>query len=57
MTMLSAIMTEPDLAEVLFLVALILFAVAAFLTYQAKTLWATLISLGLVAIAFGWFAL
>ena len=55
--MFSAIMTEPDFAEVLFLIAMILFAIAAFLTYQAKTLWATLVSLGLTAVAFGWFAL
>lgn len=53
----SAIMTEPDFAEVMFLVALIIFLVGGFLAYQAKALWATVVSLGLATVSLGWLAL
>ena len=50
-------MTEPDVAEVFFLVALIIFLVGAFIAFQVQTMWAALVSLGLASVAFGWFAL
>jgi uncharacterized membrane protein YeiB len=40
-------------ADICFLVALIVFAIAAFLAYGAKTLWATLVAAGLVAVSLG----
>ena len=55
--MISAIMTEPDFAEVLFLIALILFLIGGFVAFQAQTLWATICRVGLAAVAFGWLAL
>ena len=53
--MIAAIMTEPDFGEVMFLVAFIIFLVAAFVawTVQPRNLWALVISLGLAAVAFG----
>ena len=52
--MLAAIMTEPDFAEVMFLVALIVFLVGAFVAWvvEPRNLWALVISIGLaVAVA------
>jgi hypothetical protein len=46
-----------NLADIAFLVAVILFLVGAFLAYGAKALWATLVSVGLAAVAFGWLVL
>ena len=41
-------------ADVMYLVAFILFLIGAFLAYTAKALWATVMSLGLAAISLGW---
>jgi hypothetical protein len=46
-----------DLADVLFLVAVILFLVAAVVAYMTKTFWATVISAGLAAASLGWLVL
>ena len=56
---LAAIMTEPDFGEVMFLVAFIIFLVAAFVawTVQPRNLWALIISIGLAVVALGWLAL
>ncbi len=40
-------------ADICFLVALIVFAVAAFMAYGVKTLWATLVAVGLAALSLG----
>jgi hypothetical protein len=42
-----------NLADICFLVALIVFAIAAFLAYGVKTLWATLVAVGLAALSLG----
>jgi hypothetical protein len=44
-------------ADVMFLLAMILFLVAGFIAYTAKALWATVICLGLAAISLGWLVL
>lgn len=44
-------------ADVMFLVALILFLIAGFVAYTAKALWATVMSVGLAAISLGWLVL
>lgn len=44
-------------ADVMFLVAFILFLICGFLSYTAKALWATVMSLGLAAISLGWLVL
>lgn len=44
-------------ADIMFLVAMIVFLVGAFLAYGAKALWATLVALGLAALSLGWFVL
>ena len=41
------------LADICFLVALIVFGIAAFLAYGTKTLWATLIATGLAVASLG----
>lgn len=46
-----------NLADICFLVALIVFLVGAFLAYGAKALWATLVAIGLAAVSLGWFLL
>lgn len=46
-----------DLADIFFLVALIVFLVGAFLAYKADALWATLIAVGLSAVSFAWLVL
>jgi hypothetical protein len=48
---------ETDWADIFFLIALILFAVGAVLAFQAKALWASVVSLGLVAVSLGWLVL
>lgn len=44
-------------ADVMFLVALIVFLVGGFLAYQAKALWATVVSIGLAAVSLAWLVL
>jgi hypothetical protein len=44
-------------ADIMFLVAFIVFLVGAFLAYGAKALWATLVAIGLAAVSLGWFML
>ena len=44
-------------ADILFLVALILFLIGGFLAYQAQALWATVMSLGLAALSGAWLVL
>jgi hypothetical protein len=44
-------------ADIMFLVALILFLVGSVLAFQAKALWATVVSLGLGAVALAWLVL
>ena len=44
-------------ADVMFLVALILFLIAGFIAYTAKALWATVVCVGLAAVALGWLVL
>jgi hypothetical protein len=44
-------------ADICFLVALIVFGIAAFLAYGTKTLWATLIATGLAVSALGFLLL
>lgn len=41
------------LADIAFLVALILFAIGAFLAWPTKTLWAFLVALGLACVSLG----
>ena len=55
---LAAIMTEPDFAEVMFLVAFIVFIVGAFVAWviQPRALWALVISIGLAVVSLGWLA-
>lgn len=42
-----------NLADICFLVAVILFLVGAALAYSAKALWAVLVSVGLAAVSLG----
>jgi hypothetical protein len=44
-------------ADVMFLVAMILFLVAGFVAFQVKTFYATVIAIGLAAMALGWLVL
>jgi len=44
-------------ADVMFLVALVIFLVAAFVAFQVKTFYATVIALGLAALSLGWLVL
>lgn len=44
-------------ADVMFLVALILFLIAGFIAYTAKALWATVVCVGLAAVSLGWLVL
>ena len=46
-----------DLADILFLVAVVLFVVGAVVAYLAKTLWATVVSAGLACAALAWLVL
>ena len=45
------------LADIFFLIAVILFGIGAFIAYSVKTFYATLIAAGLACIAFGWLVL
>lgn len=44
-------------ADVMFLLAMILFLVGGFIAYTAKALWATVVCLGLAAVSLGWLVL
>jgi hypothetical protein len=44
-------------ADVMFLVALIVFLLAGFVAYQAQALWATVVCIGLASLALGWLVL
>lgn len=55
--MLAAIWSNPDFAEVLFLIAAILFAIAAIVRLAKSSLTAPLLELGLTATALGFLAL
>jgi hypothetical protein len=44
-------------ADVMFLVALIVFLLAAVVAFQVKTFYATVIALGLAALSLGWLVL
>lgn len=44
-------------ADIMFLVAMIVFLVGAFLAYGSKAMWATLVAIGLAAVSLGWFVL
>lgn len=46
-----------EFSDVMLLVAMILFLIAGFIAYTANALWATVMSLGLAAIALGWLVL
>jgi len=46
-----------DLADILFLVAVVLFLVGAVLAYTSKAVWAVLVSAGLAAVSLGWLVL
>lgn len=47
-----------DLADILFLVAVVLFVIGAVLAWtQAKAVWATLVSAGLASVSLGWLVL
>jgi hypothetical protein len=48
---------ETTFADVMFLVALVLFLIGAALAYTAKALWATVVSVGLAAVALAWLVL
>jgi hypothetical protein len=54
--MLSVIMSSPDTSEVLFLVALILFAIVAIIRFMAKDLVGGLMAVGAAILAFGFLA-
>lgn len=51
--MLSAIVSDGDTAEVFFLIALIIFVIAAVMASQVKTWWAVLVTAGLAFTAAG----
>ncbi len=46
-----------NLADIFFLIAVILFGVGAFIAYSVKTFYATLIAAGLCAVSLGWLVL
>jgi hypothetical protein len=46
-----------DLADVLFLIAVVLFVVGGVVAFMAKTLWATVIAAGLACVSLGWLVL
>lgn len=46
-----------NLADIFFLIAVIIFAIGAFIAYSVKTFYATLIALGLMFAALGWLVL
>jgi hypothetical protein len=48
---------KTDIAEVMFLVALILFVVAGVVSVMTRAIWSALLCFGLAFVAFGWFLL
>ena len=46
-----------DLADILFLVAVVLFVVAAVIAYKAQAVWATVVCAGLACVSLGWLVL
>jgi len=46
-----------DLADLFFLIAVILFGIGAVIAYSVKTFYATLIAAGLCFVALGWLVL
>jgi uncharacterized membrane protein YtjA (UPF0391 family) len=44
-------------ADIMFLVALILFLIAGFVAFQVQTFYATVLALGLAAVSLGWLVL
>jgi hypothetical protein len=46
-----------SLADLLFLIAAILFGIGAFIAYSVKTFYATLIAAGLCLVSIAWFVL
>ena len=46
-----------DLADILFLVAVVLFVVGGVVAFQAKAIWATLVAAGLACTALAWLVL
>jgi hypothetical protein len=48
---------ETDWADIFFLIAVIVFVIAAIIAFQAKTLYAVLICAGLACVALGWLVL
>lgn len=58
MTLLADIAQgKTGFADVMFLLALILFLIAGVVAYMAKALWATVICVGLSALSLGWLVL
>jgi Cu/Ag efflux pump CusA len=56
-TLATIIEGEADLADVLFLVAVILFAIVAVIRLTGRSLEASLMALGATALALGWLVL
>ena len=48
---------KANLADICFLIAVILFAIGAVIAYSVKTFYATLIAAGLCAVSLGWLVL
>lgn len=46
-----------NVADICFLIAVIVFLIAGFIAYGVKTLWATLVAIGLAAVSLGLFLL
>jgi hypothetical protein len=46
-----------DASDLLLLIAVILFAVAAIVAFETKSLWSGLVSLGLATVSLGWLLL
>lgn len=46
-----------DLADILFLVAVVLFVVGGVVAFQVKAVWATLVAAGLACTALAWLVL
>lgn len=46
-----------DLADVLFLIAVILFVIGGVVAYMARAFWATVVSVGLACLALGYLVL
>jgi hypothetical protein len=48
---------KANLADIFFLIAAIVFGIAAVIAYQVKTMYAVLLSVGLTCVALGWLVL